>query len=69
MDYIEAYEQTLKEIQRFLDDLIRHRENRMRSLVHNIAWPLVTKVKVKGLIDELERHKNTLGVAFSAQNW
>lgn len=52
-----------------LDHSIRRRKDNLRNTVKALAWPITTKNKAKALLDELERHKSTFDLAFSADIW
>jgi hypothetical protein len=58
---------TLLAIMDFLNNSLQHRNNKVRGAVERVVWAVGKKDEAKLLLEELERHKSALDLAFSAQ--
>lgn len=58
---------TLINIMDFLNNSLQHRNYKVRGAVERVVWAISKKDEAKLLLEELERHKSALGLAFSAQ--
>jgi hypothetical protein len=67
MEQRRACMRTLLDIMDFLNNSLQHRNYKVRGAVERIIWAIGKKEDAKLLLEELERHKSALGLAFSAQ--
>jgi hypothetical protein len=68
-EQLEACSQTLRKIMDLLDNTRRHKNGSVRKVVDRVDWAIKKKDQAKTLLEELERHKSTFDLAFSADVW
>jgi hypothetical protein len=68
-EQLNACRRTLTEIMDLLNSSIRRKNHTLENAGRYLVWPLSKKDHAKSLLDELERHKSILDLAFSADIW